>query len=185
MPSPSNSRSKLMSRVVLALSGGVDKNHTVACILNQPHGQRLFQFAATGLVYQAFSQPCSQDVQFGFTHRTLVSQQQTIVEMTGIIRAIFIENQHVGERAYLQKSTQLCLRNWPTFVTAKPSHLGMTWNNSAYFHLYNRKKHTHAREPPPMASSSISRGISGIGNNGNSYFGWETCLGARHGWARC
>ena len=43
-------------------------------------------------------------MELGFTHRALQPQQQPIVEMGGIIHAVFIENERVRERAQLEQA---------------------------------------------------------------------------------
>ena len=45
--------------------------------------------------------PYPDHVQFGFAHRPLQSQEQTIVEVGGIVNTILVEDQGVSERADL------------------------------------------------------------------------------------
>src|SRR5436309_2079444 len=43
------------------------------------------------------------DVELGLTHRALEAQQQPVVEVTGIVDAVLVEDERVGERADLEE----------------------------------------------------------------------------------
>ncbi len=42
-------------------------------------------------------------MEFGFTHRALQPQEQAVIKMGGVVDAIFIENECVGERAQFEE----------------------------------------------------------------------------------
>jgi hypothetical protein len=73
-------------------------------VVNQADRQSHFEFTAASLVENAPAQAGSQQVQFGFAHRSLEAQEQTIVEMDGAIEAIFVQDQGAVEGTDLQQT---------------------------------------------------------------------------------
>ena len=62
------------------------------------------QFATRCFVQNPALQPCSQHMEFGFAHRALQAEQQPIIEMSGIVDSILVENQGIGQSADLEQS---------------------------------------------------------------------------------
>jgi len=57
------------------------------------------QLTAAGFVQDSALQARPEHMQLSFAHRPFEAQQETIVEVGGIIYAIFIENERVGKSA--------------------------------------------------------------------------------------
>jgi hypothetical protein len=84
----------LLVRIKDQMPFGVDESN------RWPHDQ----LAALGFVQDATLQSGPQNVQFGFTHGSLQSEQQAIIEVRGIIDAIFVQDEGVGKGAYFQQT---------------------------------------------------------------------------------
>ena len=67
------------------------------------------QFAAPRLVEDSALQAGAQNVQFGFRHGALQPEQKAIVEMRGIVDAVFVEDEGIGQRADLQQPVPVCI----------------------------------------------------------------------------
>src|SRR3954468_11349912 len=58
----------------------------------QTHRRIDLQFPTASLVEDAATQPCFDDVQFGFAHGAFQSEQKPIVKVTRIVNAILVKN---------------------------------------------------------------------------------------------
>ena len=75
------------------------ENFPVVLTPNQSHRQAAAQFAPSGLVANASIQPRPQDMQFGFGHGALESEQQPVVEQSRVIQAVLVADERVGDAA--------------------------------------------------------------------------------------
>ena len=66
-------------------------------------GQREVQFAATGFGEEALGGALPQPAQLGFTAGALEAEQQPVVEQAGIVDAVRIEDDRVGQPAQLEE----------------------------------------------------------------------------------
>ena len=65
------------------------------------------QFAARGLVADAAVQARAQDMQLGLAHRALETEQQPVVEQRGMIDAVGIADQRVGQAAEIEQAVPI------------------------------------------------------------------------------
>lgn len=79
------------------------QNDALVGIEDEPDGQPEAQLAVAGLLQLAAQQPAAQPMQFGLAHRAPESQQQAIVVLVGIVEAVFVDDQGLGQRADLQE----------------------------------------------------------------------------------
>ena len=94
---------KEQPHALLHLRVGVE-DHPPGAVIHQTHRQPAAQLAAAGFAENAAAQARPQDVQLRLAHRPLEPEQQAIVEMRGIVHAVFVENQGVGHRADLEQA---------------------------------------------------------------------------------
>src|SRR5262245_3495724 len=76
--------------------------HLSLAFVDKTDRQPNLELATTCFVEDPPLQPGPKDVQLRFTHRPLQAQQQ-IVEVGGIVDAVLVEDQRVGESADLQE----------------------------------------------------------------------------------
>jgi hypothetical protein len=74
-----------------------------AGVVDQPDRERHLQLAAAGLGQLAAAQPRADEVQLGLRHGALEPEQQAVVEVGGVIEAVLVADQRVGQRADLQQ----------------------------------------------------------------------------------
>jgi hypothetical protein len=65
-------------------------------VVGQPDGQRSRQFAAAGFVEDAAVQPGARVMQFGFAELPFHSQEHAVVEVGGVVEAVFVADQRAG-----------------------------------------------------------------------------------------
>src|SRR5437763_16021842 len=87
----------------------MEEDFPVLCSPAQAHRQAAAQFSARGLVADASIQAGPNDVELGFTHRALESQQQSIIEQRRMINAIVVANESIGDAAELQQAIPIRL----------------------------------------------------------------------------
>ena len=105
---------------------GMEQNFAILFSPNEADRQSAAQFAASGFVADAAVEPGANDVQFGFAHRTLEAEQQTIVEQRRMIDAIVVANESVGEAAEFEQAIPVGVvpRQARDFQTENDSHMG-------------------------------------------------------------
>jgi len=91
---------KELANALLDARIGVEPYASLA-VIDKTDRQSDLELPAACLVENAPAQPGSEHVQFGFAHRPLQSQEQTIVEVGGIVNTILVEDQGVSERTDL------------------------------------------------------------------------------------
>ena len=74
-----------------------------AGVIDEPDRQRRGQLAAAGLGEQPAAEPGPQQVQLGFGHLAFQAEQQPVVEGTGVIEAVLVEDERLGQRADLEQ----------------------------------------------------------------------------------
>src|SRR5262249_45036966 len=82
----------------------MEQDFTILFSPDHAHRQAAAQFSASSLVANASVQAGPNDVELGFTHRALESQQQSIVEQRRMINAIVVANKSIGDAAELQQA---------------------------------------------------------------------------------
>lgn len=82
------------------LVGGDDD--LVVLVVVQSDRQALTQFASGGFVLESGGQPRADQVQLGLGHRALEPQDQPVVEVSGVIHAVGVGDQSVGQRTQIQ-----------------------------------------------------------------------------------
>ena len=75
--------------------------------VDESAGPRRPQLAAAGLVQDAATKACAQDVQLRLAHRALEAEQQSVVEVRRIVETVFVEDQRVGQCADLQQTVPI------------------------------------------------------------------------------
>ena len=80
------------------------QHHLARGVIDQAHRQRHFQLAAAGLRQLAADESRSQHMQLSFRHRPLHAQQQPVIELRGVINAVLVQDQGVGQSADLEKA---------------------------------------------------------------------------------
>ena len=105
---------------------GMEQNFAILFSPDEADGQSAAQFAASGFVADAAIQPGANDVQFGFAHRALEAEQQTIVEQRRMIDAIVVANESVGDAAEFEQAIPIGVvpRQARDFQTEDDSHVG-------------------------------------------------------------
>ena len=83
---------------------GMEADLAVLLAPDEADRQAAAQFAAGGLVANAAVQARAQDMQLGLAHGALEAEQQTIVEQRGMIDAVGIADQGVGEAAEIEQA---------------------------------------------------------------------------------
>ena len=74
-----------------------------AGVVDEPHRQAAAQIASASLVEDPPAQARPQHVKLRFAHGPFEPKQQSVVEVCGIVDAVLVENQRVGQRADFQK----------------------------------------------------------------------------------
>ena len=72
-------------------------------VVDEPRWQTAVQFAPAGFVENASAQTRPKHVEFGFAHGSLQAEQQPVVEVRGVVDAVFVQNEGVRQRADLQE----------------------------------------------------------------------------------
>jgi hypothetical protein len=78
------------------------QDHPAVVVVIQPDRQQLPQLPAGGLMPQRRRPPHPQHVQLSFGHLPLKPQDEAVVELTGMVDAIGVGDQRVGDRAQIQ-----------------------------------------------------------------------------------
>ena len=79
------------------------ESDVAALVIDETGRKRTAILATAYLVEDPAAKPRFEDMQLGLTHRTLESQQKPIVEARGIVHAVLVEDERVGEGADLQQ----------------------------------------------------------------------------------
>ena len=74
-----------------------------AIVIDKTGRKRTAILTAAYLVEDPAAKPRFEDMQLGLTHRTLEPQQEPIVEARGIVHAVLVKDERVGEGADLQQ----------------------------------------------------------------------------------
>src|SRR6202035_4605168 len=74
---------------------------------DEAHGKAAPQLAACRLVADAAVEAGAQDMQFGLAHGALEAEQQAVVEQGGMIDAVAIADQRVGEVAEVDEAVPI------------------------------------------------------------------------------
>jgi len=90
------------SQAMLHLPVGVEHERCVA-VVDQPNGRAHLQFTPACLVQDTALQTSSQYMQFGLAHGALEAQQQSVVEVRGVVHAVLIADQRSRQRADLEQ----------------------------------------------------------------------------------
>lgn len=72
-------------------------------VVGQADWQRDLQLGAAGLGQDAALQAGADEVQLGLAHRALQAQQQTVVEVAGVIEAVLVAHQRARQRTDLKQ----------------------------------------------------------------------------------
>jgi hypothetical protein len=68
-------------------------------VVDEPDGQRHDQFAAAGLGQLPAAQPGPDEMELGFTDLPFHPQDQSVVEVAGIVEAVFVADERAGQAA--------------------------------------------------------------------------------------
>src|SRR6202023_1102265 len=71
---------------------------------DEAHRQSTAQLAACGFVADTAVESGANDMQLGFAHRTLEAKQQAIVEQRGVIDAVVVANESIGDATQFQQT---------------------------------------------------------------------------------
>ena len=74
---------------------------------DEPDGKGATQLAASGLVANSTDEAGAQDVELGFAHGALEAEQQAVIEHGGMIDAISVANERVGEAAEIEQTVPI------------------------------------------------------------------------------
>ena len=85
-------------------------DHPVVLVVVQADRQALLQLAAGGLVPQALGQPGPDQVQLTFGQGPLKAQDEAVVISGGVVDAIGVGDQRVGQRAQVQELVPVGVR---------------------------------------------------------------------------
>ena len=89
--------------------GGVGVEHDPSAgVVDQPDWQRGDQLAAAGLGQHPATQPGLDEVQLGLAHLAFHPQQQPVVELAGIVEAVFVADQRARHGAQLEQLVPVC-----------------------------------------------------------------------------
>src|SRR5262249_44613699 len=83
---------------------GMKQDLAVGFTPDKAHGQATPQFTAFGLITNTAVEPRTNDMQFGFAHRPLESQQKAVIEQCRVIDAVIVTNQSVGQATQFQQA---------------------------------------------------------------------------------
>ncbi len=81
---------------------GIQGNLAVGAI-DQPYWQLHLQFATAGLGHLATDEASPQHMEFSLAHRALEPQEQSVVEVAGVVEAFLVEDESPGQSADLQQ----------------------------------------------------------------------------------
>ena len=73
-------------------------------VVDQPGGQPEAELAGPGLLQLAPQQPRAEPVQLGFAHGALDPQEQAVVVLSGIINAILVDDEGIGQATDLDEA---------------------------------------------------------------------------------
>ena len=83
---------------------GVGVEHdAVLGVVDESDGERDPQLAAARPAPDAAAQPGAQQMEFGLTHGALEAEEEPVVEVGGVVDAVLVEDQGVGEGAQLEQ----------------------------------------------------------------------------------
>ena len=80
------------------------ENDGIIGSVHKPDRDRPAELATLRFAQDSATQTRAQHVELGFTHRPLQPQEQAVVKVGGVVHAIFIENERVGQCAELEES---------------------------------------------------------------------------------
>jgi hypothetical protein len=83
---------------------GMEEDLAIGFAPDKADGQAATQFAASCLVADASIESSADDVQFGFTHGALETEQEAIVEESGMVDTVAVSNEGVGEAAEFEQA---------------------------------------------------------------------------------
>jgi hypothetical protein len=95
----------------------VEEHLTVLIAPDEANGQATPELAAFCLIANATVEACTQDVQLGLAHSSFEAKQQAIVEEGGMIDAVGIADQRVGEAGEIDEPVPISV------VASEPRHL--------------------------------------------------------------
>jgi hypothetical protein len=95
--SPEPARSRLLDLLV-----GIEHD-ALQRIINKARRQRHFQFPPFCFAQDASAQTSLEHMQFGFAHGAFESEQKPVIEVTGIIKSVLIQDQCCAQGADLQQ----------------------------------------------------------------------------------
>ena len=87
---------------VLHLSVGVEDD-SVERVVDQPHRQGFLEHTALGPVQQPTTQTGLEQVQLRLRHGTFESKQKPVIELRGVVDAVLVEDQRMGQTADLEQ----------------------------------------------------------------------------------
>jgi hypothetical protein len=100
------------------LDGGVGiQGHVVGRVVDQPDRQRHLQLAAPGFGELTTAEASSDEMQFGFRHGALETQQEPVVEIGRVVESVLVTDQRVRQPADLQEAMPVGV------VAGQPGHL--------------------------------------------------------------
>jgi hypothetical protein len=127
------------------------EDYLIGCVVDQTHGERHAQLASACLVENPALQPRPKHMQFRLAHRAFESQQQAVIEVAGIINAIFIEDERIAEGANLEQPMPIGR------VARKPRDL-QPQNNTGFAQAHLRHQ--------PLKSLPVGGGSPGLAQIG-------------------
>ena len=83
---------------------GIEQHLPIGLAPEETDGQAAAQFAAGGFVANAAVQAGANDVQLGFAHRALETEQESIVERPRMIHPVVVANERIGQAAQFQQT---------------------------------------------------------------------------------
>jgi hypothetical protein len=92
-------------------------DHPVVLVVVQPDRQALPQLSLGGLVLEPRGQPGADEMKFSFGHRALEAEDEAVVEAGGVVDAIGVGDQGVGQGAQVQQLVPVGV------VAGQPGHL--------------------------------------------------------------
>lgn len=95
----------------------------VARVATKTDRQGHAQLSASRFVHKPSLQTRTQHMQLRLAHRALHAQQQAVVEIGGVVQAVFVKDQRIGERADFQQAVPIA------GVTRQTRHLKPQYNS--------------------------------------------------------
>ena len=77
------------------------EHHPIERVVGHPHRQRHFEYTALGPVYQPSAQAGIEQVKLRLAHGAFEPEQQSVVELRGVVDAVLVEDQGLGQAADL------------------------------------------------------------------------------------